>query len=108
MCKYLVTLAGLSRRSSAASWRGEASMYPLGLVCSVLVKLGWMVTWSPHYTGSHRIQFYLGDVVVLDRRRLDLVFMVMISQSYLHILLKGCGHKVSLYLYLDVYLREGI
>ena len=28
---------------------------------------------------------YLGDVVVLDRRRLNLVFVVVISESYLHI-----------------------
>ena len=52
---------------------------------------------------------YLGDVVMLDRRRLDLVFVVVISQSYLHILLKAKALDIKYCcIYLDVYLREGV
>ena len=52
---------------------------------------------------------HLGDVVMLDRRRLDLVFMVMISQSYLHILLNSMTVDIKYRcIYLDVYLREGV
>ena len=46
---------------------------------------------------------------MLDRRRLDLVFVVVISQSYLDI--KYYSEAVDIKyrcIYLDVYLREGV
>ena len=52
---------------------------------------------------------YLGDMVMLDGRRLGLVFVVVISQSYLDI--KYCSKAVGIKYrcsHLDVYLWEGV